>query len=532
MLRRNLEATSRILYQLRAQLTVSVLAFIALSGFLVAVLISGLLNPVAMPRQLGEIGIIALFFALLLVMLIYLMHGPYGRWILGLLLISALIGAWRATNDNHEIRLIADTAPASPVLESDFKAWLRSRGDRDRYETRRYPVYIVAAEGGGIYAAYHAAMVLARLQDQCPNFSQHVFAISSVSGGSLGAAVFGGLSEQMATNVSPEDCQKYITQGPFERLTDELLAEDHLSPTIWGRLFPDFLQRFIPYPLQSLDRARWLEGSFEYSWFRVMRSDYFDQPLLRRYQPDGATPALLMNTTEVFTGQRILLTGFPLDGEDADRLKTINTLINSNIWDLYQHRGGARCQVSLDISAGSGAFNSSTKLVDGGYFENSGVETALDLIHLLQPIAEAADERIAIRLIVMESAADDRPSQAFSELLSPFHTMMNTRVTRGTLARVPAWRELCKPCAPVMIVGDAVWRRPVRSVTPAEEPVIWHVLDGIRSPLPLGWHLERAAQDTIRAQVGGTADCMAATPGRGGGPPMFTALNNCAFSAA
>jgi len=52
---------------------------------LVAVLISGLLNPVAMPRQLGEIGIIALFFALLLVMLIYLMHGPYGRWILGLL---------------------------------------------------------------------------------------------------------------------------------------------------------------------------------------------------------------------------------------------------------------------------------------------------------------------------------------------------------------------------------------------------------------------------------------------------------------
>jgi hypothetical protein len=59
-----------------------------------------------------------------------------------------------------------------------------------RQEKKLYPLFIVAAQGGGFYAAYHSALSLARLQDACSEFSDHVFAISSVSGGSLGAAVF------------------------------------------------------------------------------------------------------------------------------------------------------------------------------------------------------------------------------------------------------------------------------------------------------------------------------------------------------
>ncbi len=187
------------------------------------------------------------------------------------------------------------------------------RKDLERYAHSRYPVYIVAAEGGGISAAYHVAAVLARLQDRCPNFAQHVFAISSVSGGSLGAAVFGGLSEAMAQNAPPTECQRHPASKEFERLTDDLLAEDHLSPLIWGLLFPDFLQRFFPFEIPSLDRARWLERSFEFSWRHFVPSFYFEQPFLKRYRPGNAVPALFMNTTEVGTGQRIVLTGYELD---------------------------------------------------------------------------------------------------------------------------------------------------------------------------------------------------------------------------
>ncbi len=58
---------------------------IALSVLLV-LLISGFSFPVTVPRSMTEVGVIALFFALLLVILIYLWYGPYGRLILWVLL--------------------------------------------------------------------------------------------------------------------------------------------------------------------------------------------------------------------------------------------------------------------------------------------------------------------------------------------------------------------------------------------------------------------------------------------------------------
>lgn len=492
---------------------------------LVWLLINGFLSPVTVPRAMTEVGIVALFFAFLLVVLIYLLYGPRGRPILWILLGSALIGAVFGTNDNHQIRLVSSFAPASPSLEADFRTWLDTRQDRERYTNTLYPVYVVAAEGGGIFAAYHAAAVLARLQDRCRNFSQHVFAISSVSGGSFGAAVFGGLSEAMARNEAPAPCGDDSKPGKFEQQTDALFAEDHLSPAIWGLLFPDFFQRFIPVPFQSLDRARWLERSFEFSWWQIVRSAYFDQPFLRRYQPQGAAPALFMNTTDVGTGQRIVLTGYELDrtagsASAPDAMKTINSLIDRNVRDIrVSTAAGLSARFPLVSPAGS-IPDRPEKLVDGGYFENSGVETALELIRSLKAIA--GHDRIAIRLIVMESTADEQPSRAFSEIFDPVHAMLNTRVTRGTLARVRAWRELCKTCAPVTIWGDAVLPRTVRGQPPVPDSLIWHALDGSQNPLPLGWHLGRVTQDTIRAQVGGTGNCMAGQD--------VTALNNCLFS--
>src|SRR5262249_28862744 len=39
-----------------------------------------------------------------------------------------------------------------------------------------YPVFIIAAEGGGIYAASAAATFLAELEDCVPGFARHIFA--------------------------------------------------------------------------------------------------------------------------------------------------------------------------------------------------------------------------------------------------------------------------------------------------------------------------------------------------------------------
>ena len=78
-------------------------------------------------------------------------------------------------------------------VKNTFDAWVRGRHDRPPGEgdpAKPYPAFIISAEGGGIYAAAAASLFLAKLQDDCPGFAQHVFAISGVSGGAIGATVF------------------------------------------------------------------------------------------------------------------------------------------------------------------------------------------------------------------------------------------------------------------------------------------------------------------------------------------------------
>src|SRR5205814_1339450 len=92
-------------------------------------------------------------------------------------------------NDNHVIRHTNDPARhLPPPSDSQFTEWLKNRPDSGDY--RSYPVFFVATEGGGLRAAYYTSLVLSAIQDRCPAFAQHLFAISGVSGGSVGAGIF------------------------------------------------------------------------------------------------------------------------------------------------------------------------------------------------------------------------------------------------------------------------------------------------------------------------------------------------------
>src|SRR5207247_11291415 len=93
-------------------------------------------------------------------------------------------------NDNHRVREAqgASAVPRGPEVREHFDQWIASP-ERERNPKRRYPVVIVAAEGGGIRAAYWTATLLAAIQEKQPRFARPVYAIGGVSGGSVGAGV-------------------------------------------------------------------------------------------------------------------------------------------------------------------------------------------------------------------------------------------------------------------------------------------------------------------------------------------------------
>ncbi len=477
----------------------------------------------------GSFAIICMF----LMALTYLLTGctrlydTVGIPAVTILVSAALIFAFFNWNNNHRVRLeAADPAPAAKAddLYAAFLDWYDQKpSDRvrlytDRPDPQKYPVYVIAAQGGGVYAANLAALTLARLYTACPALRHHVFAVSGVSGGSLGASAFNAFWLQARRSKSPEvtgdHCQLQApTDGRVSKLEDKIrtyLGHDFLSPVLAGALFPDFLQRFIVPGFGALDRARAFEASLNHSWIDTesMRSDDPDErernPFARNFlrfsadlrEPDVKGPSLVLNTTSVETGERYVVAPFLADpqvpmqfvypinaiGEDglpSERDISLATAISlSARFPIILPPGTYPRQIS--------AFHFSQKnLVDGGYFESSAIETAIDLVEGIKArLPRNLDVEPEFRIIMFtEDYSPDLEPAGLTEFGAPVMTLDKTRRRRGQLAK---WR---------VKTGEAFDR--FYSVELQHDYFY----------MPLGWHLSKSTQSMIAEQIGFPAEC-------------------------
>ena len=285
--------------------------------------------------------------------------------IIGILLIMAVVFAW--FNDNHRVRQVATMRPyqeqhagwkqipssvfqsiihmargimprglssTNDPLESYFVSWfqeLQNRWLKSHMEPHTpIPVILISAEGGGIRAAFWTAAVLTELEDRSrtmvengelpATFARHVFSISGVSGGSLGAAVFAALvkdrDQLLKARLSDRNCQ--LPSHPSFRQTARMfLKQDFLSPTVGVLLFPDMFQRFLPWAILD-DRALALKRAWEEAWMTCVGSERFARPfddLWEDHRYD--VPLLFLNSTVVETGQRIIMHPLPFAAQPA-----------------------------------------------------------------------------------------------------------------------------------------------------------------------------------------------------------------------
>src|SRR5207253_8426017 len=122
----------------------------------------------------------------------------YPGLLVPLLVYAAIVSLW---NDNHRLRTTRVASYDRQPPPKHFEQWLAQalKGAPTGSTTstsaadseRGYPVFVVAAAGGGIRAAYWTALVLGTITDQthADAWRRHLYAVSGVSGGSLGAAV-------------------------------------------------------------------------------------------------------------------------------------------------------------------------------------------------------------------------------------------------------------------------------------------------------------------------------------------------------
>jgi hypothetical protein len=385
------------------------------------------------------------------------------------LLLFVVFSSW---NDNHAVDLSAPERGrvVRRDVEPHLDAWLESRAARGELrEGESFPLFLVAAEGGGIRAAYWAGSVLAKLQDDSgARFGRHLFAVSGVSGGALAAGAFAALvADAGSATLANSECAQGAPGALYQRCMRAVLRQDYLSPALGYLLYPDMLARFLPFPLAGADRARAMERGWRSGWRKAAGSERFGQRFDTLWQGDNAleVPSLLLNATLVDGGNRVIASDLVIDGRFPDaydafdatldlRQMSLATAVHNSARFSYispagtvsgcqRHGRAAPCEPGEQRYAWG-------RVIDGGYFENSGVETVRDLLFAMRPMLERWRARgFVIEPVVVVisnspgamapsgtlSPASARLDMTFlSELLAPPMGLFNTRAARATFA--------------------------------------------------------------------------------------------------
>ncbi len=336
--------------------------------------------------------------------------------------------------DNHEVRAITAPLPARVAITSAFRGFLADSAVRYT-APEPVPVILVAASSGGLAAAYWTATVLGDLADAVPGFSKQLFAVSSVSGGSLGSM------ETLAMLSEP-----HLPQGCYgvRVCAQHALGADFLAPTLGSLLYADFFQRFLPVPVFP-DRAVALEKAWQAQWHEVTGNDRLSQPFLQLWtDPKKPWPALFMNSTSVLRGDRLLVSNLQFASEDMD--------VSIDAGDLLERvNADLPASAAADTSARFPLFGpvgvlrdrvsgkAADLVVDGGYFEDFGATTLLEALDVLAEVARR--DKIAVRFIVIQiigapAAAVEKPEDAILPrgVWGPLDTLLHTREARGIAA--------------------------------------------------------------------------------------------------
>jgi hypothetical protein len=396
--------------------------------------------------------------------------------------------------DNHVLKTIPNGLAASrPTVAQGFDAWFtRLSKQYPPGPDGKYPVFIVAAEGGGIRAAYWSATVMASLTDTIPGFSDHLFALSGVSGGALGSAVYASLLSRRGDYQVDLDSLDYdAKKGETNTLrfaASQVLGQDALAPTLASMTQPDFVQRFVPVPIFP-DRARALEGGLEHAWRTAINrrgqdddtfANGFLQMMNGRYD---RTPSLFLNGTLVETGQRIVASNLRITGtgtEDLARTVDLFDVIGGDVAVSTAMNNSARFSYVAPAGTLPGTHPvSGQHVVDGGYFENSGSATANDILGVIARSRYAARVRphvIFIEFDMADPAAIQRARFA-NEVLSPVRALAAVRGAHADLSR-----ELLRNS----MKGDST------TFTLVQDKAVF----------PLGWLLADRTRNLMDAQMG------------------------------
>lgn len=292
-----------------------------------------------------------------------------------------------------------------PAVDQYFARWLVAR-DKESAKLTELPVFLVAADGGGLRAAAWTHAVLTQLDRQTNGlFRRNTFAYSTVSGASLGVTTF----------LNSHDGAQ----------AKQLFERDFFAPALARLAVTEPLRILFGRGFEGRDRG--FERQIVAQWRTLTHSDVMEQPFLiaSRLDQEPNGPVMLLNSTSVRTGRRALM-------------MNVAPMSNPPYQDLfgdgpYRALRATSVAGAIHLTARFPGFSPPAhvyrhsdarvlhdRLVDGGFYENSGATSLTEILRVLVGMRQEISRKPATKPEVRAEIGGDHDKQTQANLaLSP-----------------------------------------------------------------------------------------------------------------
>jgi Patatin-like phospholipase len=380
----------------------------------------------------------------------------------------------------------------------------------ERPRAAERPIILISANGGGIQSAAWTARVLTGLAQMCKDqgelqkFLESIRLISGVSGGSVGTMFF-------VNEIRAPDSNRMMR---LEKIVEE--AEDSgLEELVWGLTYPDLAHALFPFFRCDLflDRGHTLEEA----WVKSAHehgSPPLDVGLLdwTRGVIEGWRPATIFNATFVESGERLQISTIPVrDKKPSHGRREFYDLYDADIRVATAARlsasfpyvsPAARPSYKGDspVSPGQPQYYRHMHVVDGGYFDNSGLcaltEWLDDALAKWEDVWKKANRpSIEEKILVLEIrgrpdevGGSEKPQRGWLyQALAPVSTMLGVMTSGQEATNVTEFELLQKYWAEKKIKIVRLVFQPDASIYQNERAI------------PLSWHLRKRDKELIEA---------------------------------
>jgi hypothetical protein len=375
------------------------------------------------------------------------------------------------------------TAPATSAPLDAHTALTARLGQKDT-------AILVSASGGGITASLWTAHVLRRLGEAIPGFHSNVTLVSAVSGGALGSLYYVD-----AFNA---------TAAPRMDEVERASAESSLAAAVWGLTFLDVHRAY----------AGWLLGRFDRGWALERRWATQLTDGERRLGDwsagirAGWRPIALWSATFQETGERWILAPVTIPARSGSGRRDLREVIPGRDMKLVTavRLSASFPYVSPHPRADAVRLSSLAALhaADGGYYDNSGIVSALDVVDgWLQGHRPTTLRRIAFVEIRASGPIDDARREPTRDsiigaLRGPLETLLEMRTT-SQLARNQREIDLTQKA---WLEDHAVEMKHFTFLLSSDQPLSWHLTDAQKAAIRSHWpssSTDRPGSDAVAA---------------------------------